>query len=197
MEEPKMFNHNRGLWGYSGLAPGGHPLTIQSTGMGGPSAAIVVSELADLGVRRLIRVGTCGAVHASLGLGELVIANAALAADGTSRALGAGERVSPDPELVAALQAAGDGELRSGLIASTDLFYGEREERFAAAGALAVEMESATLFALAASRGLRAASLLSVSDLLVGERRRIEIDELRAAEHRLGRVALRALVDGA
>ena len=105
--------------------------------------------------------------------------------------------MSPDPELVAALQAAGDGELRSGLIASTDLFYGEREERFAAAGALAVEMESATLFALAASRGLRAASLLSVSDLLVGERRRIEIDELRAAEHRLGRVALRALVDGA
>ena len=45
LEEPKMFNHNRGLWGYTGTAADGEPLTIQSTGMGGPSAAIVISEL--------------------------------------------------------------------------------------------------------------------------------------------------------
>src|SRR5437764_10207310 len=60
LAEPKMFNHNRGLWGYTGTAADGEPLTIQSTGMGGPSAAIVISELADLGARRLVRVGTCG-----------------------------------------------------------------------------------------------------------------------------------------
>ena len=57
-----MFNHNRGLWGYTGAASDGLPLTIQSTGMGGPSAAIVIAELADLGARRLLRVGTCGAL---------------------------------------------------------------------------------------------------------------------------------------
>ena len=57
-----MFNHNRGLWGYTGAAADGEPLTIQSTGMGGPSAAIVIAELADLGARTLVRVGTCGAL---------------------------------------------------------------------------------------------------------------------------------------
>ena len=58
-----MFNHHRGLWGYSGdAAIDGRPLTIQSTGMGGPSAAIVISELVQLGASTLLRVGTCGAL---------------------------------------------------------------------------------------------------------------------------------------
>ncbi|MDQ6744927.1 MAG: hypothetical protein M3Z27_02755, partial [Actinomycetota bacterium] len=92
--EPRMFNHNRGLWGYTGAAADGQPLTIQSTGMGAPSAAIVISELAELGARRLLRVGTCGALAPELELGELLIAGEALAADGASRALGTGERVA-------------------------------------------------------------------------------------------------------
>src|SRR2546423_13420493 len=83
----KMFNHHRGLWGYTGLAPDGAPLTIQSTGMGGPSAAIVISELAEMGTRRIVRVGTCGALQAGLGLGDLLVANQGICADGTSRAL--------------------------------------------------------------------------------------------------------------
>src|SRR5579884_497594 len=62
LEGTRMFNHHRGLWGYTGLAPDGAPLTIQSTGMGGPSAAIVITELSQLGARRLLRVGTCGAL---------------------------------------------------------------------------------------------------------------------------------------
>ena len=53
-----MLNHHRGLWGYSGPAADGAPLTIQSTGLGGPSAAAVVAELIALGARRLVRVGT-------------------------------------------------------------------------------------------------------------------------------------------
>ena len=53
-----MFNHHRGLWGYTGTAADGAPLTIQATGMGGPSAAIVLEELARLGVRAAVRVGT-------------------------------------------------------------------------------------------------------------------------------------------
>ena len=55
MTEPRMFNHNRGLWGYTGEASDGRPLTIQSTGIGGPSAAIVITELAHLGVGRALR----------------------------------------------------------------------------------------------------------------------------------------------
>ena len=63
LEKPLMFNHHRGLWGYTGPARAdGEPLTIQATGMGGPSAAIVLTELISLGARRLIRVGTCGAL---------------------------------------------------------------------------------------------------------------------------------------
>ena len=84
LEAPKMFNHHRGLWGYTGLAPDGARLTIQSTGMGGPSAAIVISELADLGARRLVRVGTCGALQPGLRLGDLLSATEAIVADGTS-----------------------------------------------------------------------------------------------------------------
>src|SRR6476469_5122991 len=68
----KMFNHHRGLWGYTGLAPDGAPLTIQSTGMGGPSAAIVISELAGLGAEQMVRIGTCGALAPALALGDLV-----------------------------------------------------------------------------------------------------------------------------
>jgi uridine phosphorylase len=88
IEQPKMFNHHRGLWGYTGPANAdGQPLTIQSTGMGGPSAAIVLHELAGLGARRAIRVGTCGALDPKLALGDLVVAREAIAADGTSAAL--------------------------------------------------------------------------------------------------------------
>jgi DeoD family purine-nucleoside phosphorylase len=195
LDAPKMFNHNRGLWGYTGLAGDGAPLTIQSTGMGGPSAAIVISELAQLGARRLVRVGTCGALDDSLVLGELLIATEALARDGTSVALGADGRVPASPELLAALTAAGTGA-HVGPVASTDLFYenrGDPEREWLAAGALAVEMETATLFALAARRNLEAASVLIVTDVILPTRVRIDDDRLREAERRLGELAIRAL----
>jgi len=105
VSEPRMFNHNRGLWGYTGIAADGDALTIQSSGMGGPSAAIVITELAQLGASRLVRVGTCGALDPSLKLGDLLVPTSALSCDGTSRALGAAQRVVPDPELLGALRA--------------------------------------------------------------------------------------------
>src|SRR6202012_5730916 len=71
LSEPKMFNHKRGLWGYTGEAHAGRVPTIQSTGMGGPGAAIVIAELAELGARTLVRVGTCGALDESLSVGQL------------------------------------------------------------------------------------------------------------------------------
>jgi uridine phosphorylase len=196
LSEPKMFNHNRGLWGYSGTAADGAPLTIQSTGIGGPSAAIVISELVDIGARTLLRIGTCGALAPGLDLGQLLIANEAIASDGTSRALGAGPRVSADPQLIDRLRAAAIGCAPAGPVVSTDLFYDapdRAEEQWLAEGALAVEMEAATLFALAARRGFAAGALLLVTDLLIPERRRIDPDSLRDGEHRLGDLAARAL----
>ncbi len=195
LAEPKMFNHNRGLWGYTGAAADGQPLTIQSTGMGGPSAAIVIWELVALGARRLVRVGTCGALEPDLVLGELLIAQQALAADGTSRALGAGERVTPDHQLTRALERTADGSAREATIVSTDLFYdpSQPEPGWRAAGAGAVDMETAALFTLAALHDVQAASALVVTDLLLPTRRRIEADALAAAEHRLGDLASQAL----
>jgi DeoD family purine-nucleoside phosphorylase len=194
IESPLMFNHNRGLWGYTGRARDGELLTIQSTGMGGPSAAIVISELAELGARQLLRVGTCGALDPELELADLVIATEAIGADGTSRALGVTDRVAPDAELLDALRASGDA--RTGAVVCTDLFYDDRsgqERAWLADGAAAVEMESATLFALAAARGLQAGSLLLVSDLIIPERVRIGAEALRDGEQRMGQAAVLAL----
>jgi DeoD family purine-nucleoside phosphorylase len=196
LTEPKMFNHNRGLWGYTGTGVDGDPLTIQSTGMGGPSAAIVISELIELGARRLIRVGTCGAVAPSLTLGDLVIATHALAEDGTSRALGAGESIAGSAELKESLTRAAGERAVAGAVVSSDLFYDGpdgRELHWLELGALAVEMETSTLFALAARRGIAAGSLLAVSDVLLPARIRIDPDALGEAERRMGEIAAAAL----
>lgn len=198
LDSPAMFNHNRGLWGYTGNAADGVPLTIQSTGMGGPSAAIVITELASLGATRLVRVGTCGALNPTLALGDLLVATAAIPADGASRGLGADGPVAPDPQLLAALISAGGASVRSGRVVSTDLFYdgpADQEREWAAAGAVAVEMEAATLFALARRRQLQAACVLLVTDLLGPSRTRISMEALHAGEERLGTVAVRALTE--
>jgi DeoD family purine-nucleoside phosphorylase len=192
LEKPLMFNHHRGLWGYTGTAEDGEPLTIQSTGMGGPSAAIVVSELADLGADRFIRVGTCGSLADDLRLGSLVIASEALAGDGTSRALGAGERVAPDARLVSALRAAAR-DAAHGPVLSTDVFYGG--ERAAPPEAIAVEMEAAAIFQVATTRGLAAACVLVVTDELVGGgRERMDVDAVEAAGEAVGRAGAAALL---
>jgi uridine phosphorylase len=201
LEKPLMFNHHRGLWGYTGAAiVDGAPLTIQATGMGGPSAAIVLQELVALGVRRAIRVGTCGALDGSLSLGDLLVAGEALAADGTSRALGAGERVAADAGLTEALSS-GPTARGGATIVSTDLFYEpsrDREREWRAAGAVAVEMEAAALFAVGARAGIAVACLLAVSNMLredPAERAgHIDDDSLLAAAEAMGRLALSALV---
>lgn len=194
LEQPLMFNHNRGLWGYTGTAPDGEALTIQSTGIGGPSAAIVLEELIALGARRAIRVGTAGSL-ADARLGELLVVTEAIATDGTSRALGAGDRVAPDPELLEALRA-GAPEAACGPIVSSDLFYEVGETRFAqwrAAGALAVEMEAAALFAIGRLRGIQVACALAITDVLADERTRIDATALIEAGLAVGRLGLAAL----
>jgi uridine phosphorylase len=192
LEAPmQVLNTNRGLWGYTGTAADGAALTIQSTGMGGPTAAIVAEELIGLGARRLVRVGTCGALVEGPRLGDLLVAGEALCEDGASRALGAGERAAADPGLLAALtRAAGDPVL----VVSSDLFYDPdpaRPQRWAAAGAVAVEMEAAALFTLARLRGAAAGCVLLVSDELAGgEHRRIGDEALTRGELALGDAGL-------
>jgi uridine phosphorylase len=181
LEAPKMLNHHRGLWGYTGVAADGAPLTIQSTGLGGPSAAIVTEELIGLGARRLVRAGTC---RAALPLGSLVIAEAVLAEDGASRALGAAGELVADAELLAALVAAGNGAA-AGRVLTTDLYYGDA----AHAGALAADLTTGAVFAVAARHGVRAAAVLAVSER-AGER--LDADALEAVEVELGRVAAAA-----
>jgi len=195
---PKMFNHNRGLWGYTGIAADGEPLTIQSTGMGGPSAAIVLEELCDLGLRRAIRVGTCGALASGLALGDLVIADAALASDGTSRALGGGERIACDAALVAALRAAAGSAAHVGAVATSDLFYDRDPARARAwerGGALVIEMEAAALLRVGELRGVAIGCLLAVTDVFDadGARHRLGADGLVAAGERLGLIGAGAL----
>jgi uridine phosphorylase len=195
LERPLMFNHHRGLWGYTGAAADGEPLTIQATGMGGPSAAIVLSELIALGARRAVRVGTCGALVPGLELGELLVAREAIGADGTSRALGAGERVAADEALTRALVEQAP-TARCGAVLSVDLFYDDGR-RPQSGDALAIEMEAATLFALGASAGVPVACVLAVSDTFdaAGARRRIDDQSLEAAAERMGAVAAAALSD--
>jgi uridine phosphorylase len=195
---PKMFNHNRGLWGYTGIAADGEPLTIQSTGMGGPSAAIVLEELCGLGLRRAIRVGTCGALASGLALGDLVLADAALASDGTSQALGAAARVACDAALVAALRVAAGDSARVGAVATSDLFYDRdpaRARAWVRSGALAVEMEAAALLRVGEVRGVAVGCLLAVTDTFdaTGARRRMDAGAVVAAGERLGRIGAEAL----
>jgi len=202
LERPRMLNHHRGLWGYTGQAPDGEALSVQATGMGGPSTAIVVEELIGLGARTLVRIGTCGALDPSLALGDLIVAREALAADGASSALGAGERVLADESLSSALARAASGP--EATIASGDLFYDERPGVAAGwweRGAVAVEMEAATLLFLAELRGVRAGCLLAVTDLLdpgdddtpARHVERLGREEIEAAGLRLGEAALAAL----
>ena len=194
LDGPKMFNHSRGLWGYTGKAADGELLTIQSTGMGGPSAAIVVEELIALGARRLVRIGTCGALDSGLALGDLVAAESVLPADGTSVALGANGAVAPDAGLLARLVDAG---ARPGTVVSSDLFYDPREgevRRWMDRGAVAVEMEAATIFLVAALRGVEAACVLGVSDVVGDERGlRAEPEQLEAIGLRVGEVGYAAV----
>lgn len=187
---PRMFNHSRGLWGYSGLAADGEPLTIQATGLGGPSAAIVCEELIALGARRLVRIGTCAALDDGLALGSLIAPEKVLALDGASAALGAGMSLAPDPGMLARIVAAGAAPAT---VASRDLFY-DRREGPPAPGAVAVELETAAVLGVAARHGLPAACVLGVARRAgMNGAARLDPDDLEALGLRLGEAGYAAL----
>jgi uridine phosphorylase len=194
LDSPKMFNHSRGLWGYTGIAADGEQLTIQSTGMGGPSAAIVCEELIALGANQLVRVGTCGALVENLELGALLAVESVLPADGTSRALGADGLVHPDRALAGRLVAAG---ARPATVATSDLFFDPRDavsRDWVERGAVAVEMEAATIFQVAARRAVAAACVLGVTDVPgANGSRRATPEQVAAIGLRVGEAGFAAL----
>ena len=168
-------------------------MTIQSTGMGGPSAAIVFTELIGLGARRAIRVGTCGALSPELGLGDLVVALDAIGADGTSRALGAAERVPADPDLSAESHAGRRARTPGPSSAST---CSTRTAR-AAGGRRASQSRwrPPRCSRLGAGAGVPVACVLAVTDVFAPDDSHTRIPEaalLEAAE-RMGRAALAAM----
>ena len=157
-----MSNHNRGLWGYYGETADGVPLTIQATGIGGPSAVAVVDEAIELGVRRLIRIGTCAAPAGDVALGTTLMIGAAISGDGASRALGAepGLPIAGDESLVAELETY-TGE-RATTISSVDVLPGPAGSEGAAEGQGPVDLQTAALFELCRRRGVAAAAALVV-----------------------------------
>jgi uridine phosphorylase len=173
VDVPKMLNHHRGLWGYTGVAS-----------LGGPSTAIVVEELIALGARRLVRVGTCRALE-DLPLGSLVVAGRVRCEDGASRALGASGSLDSDPELLAGLMR---GAGLVGEVVSTDLWFDPRPARWE--GAVALDLSTAALFAVALRHGAHAACVLVVSETRGG---RIDPEALELAEVALGRVGAAAV----
>jgi 5'-methylthioadenosine phosphorylase/purine-nucleoside phosphorylase len=200
-DNPVARNSERGMLGFSGEWEG-KPVSVQSTGMGCPSAAIVMEELIELGVKRFLRVGTCGGLQPDMELGELIVAISAVAADATARNYIDNEPHAPtaDWELVhGAVHFAKEvGQpLRVGPVVSSDLFYNPdrgQYERWSERGILGVEMEAAMLFTLGAIKKVQAGALLTVSDIVVeGEFKRISDEELRSAVDRMTRVGLAAV----
>jgi len=153
LEQPKMSNHARGLWGYSGTAKAGGELTVQSTGMGGPSASVVLADLAELGMRRAIRIGTCSSLG-DLELGDLLLVSEA-------RTLG-GAAAAPDHPLTAELERS-LGEVKRGVAVSLDALHRPERDRptLLAEGA---DMQTAALLAAAAAHDVAAAAVLIATE---------------------------------
>ncbi|HZD87367.1 MAG TPA: hypothetical protein VE088_05125 [Gaiellaceae bacterium] len=204
LEDVTQVNEERGLLGFTGTWEG-ERVSVQGTGMGCPGATIVFEELIQLGCKKLMRVGTCGGLQSHHALGDLIVALSAVPADATAMHLVADEPHCPTAswELIhGAVHAAKEiGQpMHVGPIVTSDVFYNPSEgqyERWSSRGVLAVEMEAAALFTVAAIGGIdrvpgiQGGCLLTVSDIVVeGVFTRITDEELRAAVDRMTRVAL-------
>ena len=202
LESVEQRNWERGMLGFTGTFRG-QPVSVQATGMGCPSAAIVIEELAMLGVKRMLRIGTCGGLQPDMKLGDLVVAISAVPADATATHI-VGEPHAPtaDWDLVhGAVHAAKElgKPVRVGPIVSSDVFYNADQgqyQRWSDRGILAVEMEAAVLFTLGALRKVKAGCLLTVSDVVIeGEFVRISDEEMKAAVDQMTELALAVATD--
>jgi uridine phosphorylase len=161
----------------------GRELTICSTGIGSPSAAIAAEELAAVGVETFVRVGTTGALQSGIEIGDTVVATGAAKDEGTTKRY---ERTAvpavPDHDVVSSLVDAAEGRdapVHVGPIATDDAFYAETDayvEAWNEAGLLCVEMEAAALFTLARRKGLAAGAICTVDGNLVEGTQKGETD---------------------
>lgn len=204
----RLVNDHRGMLGYTGTYQG-KPVSVQTSGMGTPSISIVTEELLNLGVTRLVRVGTTGGIGRGVRAADLVIATAAAPVDGATATYLHGDPYAPaaDFELTRALVDAARAkgvEPHIGQVATVDVFYNPDEDyvtKWRARNILGFEMEAAALFYLAAraagaGEDVRAACILTVSDTLSEEESSedtyLPLDALEKATDRMIEVALEA-----
>lgn len=175
LDDVRCVNRVRGMLGFTGTW-NGHPVTIHGSGMGMPSLSIYANELIrDYGAQVLVRIGSCGAMQADIAIRDVVIAMTASTISTPSRGIFRELNFAPcaDYELLSAAVAAAKGggdRVHVGGIYSSDAFYDERpdlNEQMTRHGILAVEMEAAELYTLAARHGRRALAVLTVSDHLL------------------------------
>ncbi len=175
LTSPRVVNEHRGFYTVTGLY-NGVPVTVATHGVGGASAAIVFEELAMLGTRVFVRLGTCGGFKPELQIGKVVVATSATHYYGGTPGQyfpGVCMANGADPELTYKIMESlrkHSISFYSGPVFSSDAFYAEDPEfarKWASRGVVAVEMECATLFTLSWMRGWRSACVLVVSDNLL------------------------------
>lgn len=197
LETPQRYTDYRGLWGYTGHYKGLR-VSVQTTGMGCPSLAIVTEELVRLGAQTLIRVGTAGITAAGVSPGELVIASAAVPQDGTTRMYLRGDPYAPSASFAvtrALADAAPDAHV--GLIQTEDAFYATGPDdvaKLAERGVLAVEMESSALFLLGKLRQVETGCILVASNR-IGDSSFIDPDFLHTRVLAMAEGALEACLN--
>lgn len=193
LERPLMSNLSRGLWGYHGRTAAGRELTVQSTGIGAPSAAVVLEELAELGVRRAVRIGTCAALKPGIAPGDAFVVERALAGDGVSSALTPAGATNPDAALSGALRATSG--VAGTLVASADVHRDRvdpaRREAWLAAGAGICDLSTAALFAVGERSGVALACALIVASAADGSLAGDETIDAHSLD--LARAAVKAL----
>ncbi len=174
-ENPVQHNDVRGMLGFTGTYRG-QPVSVQGTGMGMPSAGIYIHELIhSYGAKTLVRVGTCGSYQPGVHVRDIVLGQAACTDSNLNFTRFGGLSYAPIADfglLMAAYQRAQARGFAAhvGNIMSSDIFYQDDPQSFkmwADHGVLAVEMEAAALYTQAAKAGVRALTILTVSDHLI------------------------------
>lgn len=190
----------RNMLGFTGEHDG-MPVSVMGTGMGIPSASIYATELIrEFGVQRLIRVGSCGGIGSGAALRDVIVAIGASTDSGVNRARygGMDYAATADFGLARAAVEAAEAckvQVKTGVIHSGDLFYspdGSATEAMERMGVLAVEMEAAGLYGLAAEHGGRALAIVTVSDI-IGREEAMSSEERERSLAEMIEIALDAL----